>query len=252
MSRPAALTLAALCLGAVVLAGCQPVAPPVPPAPPSAKTPSSKTSTVPPASVSAAAAAAIKVLEEKRSILASAPSVVNYEFMPESLVHPPTTLKDAAQSTAQKTGHPFWIPDPAVVGQASAIADRSLVAGKGGARKHGFAAVYPDRELLYGASLVSEYPTSTLTPPTNPSDFGPEPSRYVPGQVAPRWSKVTIRGNPGFARTRGPAEQGAGSRQPDPSILQWVESGVRYELLSWVQDPDQLLVIANTMQQVKP
>ncbi len=256
MRRYAAAALAPVLLVLATVTGCAhtPVAPPAPPAPsrPSASGPA--TASAP--TLSPAAAKSIALLKQRRSILASSPSVTNFAFVPESQVNPPRTIKDAGRDLATVTGATLWIPDSSVVGTPGVVADRSLVKKAGTAKKHGLVAVYPDAELLYSAVLVSENPVSSLVPPTDPAAFSAVPTQYSPKGNGPRWSRVTIRGSRGIAFTRGPASEMSknmgGTRGPEPSFVQWSESGVRYELMSYDFDPDQLVGIANSMISVKP
>jgi hypothetical protein len=202
------------------------------------------------------AAAARGLVQEPRAQLEQAPSLAGWAVLEALKVKPPATLSDVARSAAKATGRTLWLPSPSVVGTPSVVVDYSRGTVGFPARKLGFAAQYPDRAVMFTAGLVSDDPTGGLRAPSSDASYGGKISRYVPGGTGPRWTRITVRGNPGVAFMRGaPSEMSKplrGAPGPEPSFVEWAEGGVRYQFMSYQLDPDQLLAVAGSMAQVKP
>jgi hypothetical protein len=248
LARIVAATVFVAVLTATALAGCsQAPKPPTPPPPPQAVSSVVAAPTDP--------AAAKTLVDEQRTRLAQAPSLSSWAFGEDAKIALPLTLAAAAKAT----GRTLRLPAPSVVGTPAVAVDYSR-AGVGRPARFGLAAMYPDRALLFTARLVSEDPAGGLRAPSTEASYSATLVRHTAATPGVRWTRITVRGNPGIAFTRGaesemtetPATVRRGAPGVEPSFVEWEEDGVRYTLMSYQLDPDQLLAIAGTMVAVKP
>jgi hypothetical protein len=248
LARNLVLALVAATLFAATLTGCAQAPKPTHPEPPP-----TVTATVVAAPTDAAAAKSL--VDQRRTALEQAPSLAGWAILDEFKVKPPATLADAALATAKTTGRSLWLPAPAVVGTPDVAVDYSR-ATSGSGRRSGLAARYSAKGFMFLLVPVAQDPTGGLRAPSTDASYGATIARYTPGSSTARWTRITVRGNPGVAFTRGsPTESSKplrGAPEPEPSFVEWTEDGVRYQLMSFQLDPDQLLAIAGTMAPVKP